>query len=312
MDAWESNRSAKWQHIRKDTPINALNKLMFSLFSQARAKNIPVSGPILQSKALQFTDQLDKEDFQASNGWLTSWKKRYNIKQFKFRVKEQMWIWLLSVTSKTGFQTIFQHTDQKMCLTVMRQSLCSELCLTKRWHRRIPVLKEVWVEKSWKLLLLVKQKIQRHSRVLTPLSCAGKLTAKHGWTQSFLLNGFKMPTREWRCTKERFFCIRIMFPAMWPVMRHYLSQQIPRKPTAFRCWDYKDIQVSFQEVTSESCCGMNGWQQLCNRIGAEVECIACSELYCYKFKAGPEETIVKCFSRCSFIWSDQKGDVSTP
>ena len=56
---------------------------MFSFFSQARAKNIPVSGPILQSKALQFADQLDIENFQASNGWLTSWKKRYNIKQFK-------------------------------------------------------------------------------------------------------------------------------------------------------------------------------------------------------------------------------------
>ena len=32
----------------------------------------------------------------------------------------------------------------------------------------------------------------------------------------------------------------------------------PFMSTAFRCWDYKDIQASFQEVTSESCCGTNG------------------------------------------------------
>ena len=37
-----------------------------------------------------------------------------------------------------------------------------------------------------------------------------------------------------------------------------------------------------------------------------LNCIATS------WKAVPEETIVKCFSRCGFIWSDQEGDVSTP
>ena len=67
----------------KTTPTESLNELLYSFFSQARDKYIPISEPILQSKALMFTDKLGIEDFKASNGWLTSWKKRYNIKQFK-------------------------------------------------------------------------------------------------------------------------------------------------------------------------------------------------------------------------------------
>jgi hypothetical protein len=37
-------------------------------FRQARDKAIPLSGPILQSKALEFASQLDIADFKASNG----------------------------------------------------------------------------------------------------------------------------------------------------------------------------------------------------------------------------------------------------
>ena len=83
LEAWESNRALKCQRIVKTTPTESLNELLYSFFSQARDKNIPISGPILQSKALMFADELGIEDFKASNGWLTSWKKRYNIKQLK-------------------------------------------------------------------------------------------------------------------------------------------------------------------------------------------------------------------------------------
>lgn len=37
---------------------------------------------MLQKKALEFATELEIDDFQASNGWLTNWKSRYNIKQF--------------------------------------------------------------------------------------------------------------------------------------------------------------------------------------------------------------------------------------
>jgi hypothetical protein len=42
------------------------------LFNQARAKNIPLSSPILQEKALHFSKELELTDLRASNGWLES------------------------------------------------------------------------------------------------------------------------------------------------------------------------------------------------------------------------------------------------
>ena len=79
---WEENQSSKRQRLNKSTRLDSLNKLVFDFFCKARSKNIPISGPIIQKKALEFSAELEIENFQASNGWLTNWKGRYNIKQF--------------------------------------------------------------------------------------------------------------------------------------------------------------------------------------------------------------------------------------
>ena len=55
---------------------------MWDWFRQARDKAIPLLGPILQSKALEFASQLDIADFKASNGWLEKFKARHAIKAF--------------------------------------------------------------------------------------------------------------------------------------------------------------------------------------------------------------------------------------
>ena len=46
---------------------------------------MPVSGDILKSKAKEFAEQLDSEDtdgdkWVCSNGWISRWKVRHNIK----------------------------------------------------------------------------------------------------------------------------------------------------------------------------------------------------------------------------------------
>ena len=40
---------------------------------------IPVSGPMMQEKALAISQQLNLSDFKASTGWLRSFKQRHDI-----------------------------------------------------------------------------------------------------------------------------------------------------------------------------------------------------------------------------------------
>ena len=56
-----------------------LDEQIYNWFSAARANNIPVSGPILQQKALHVAELLHFSDFKASNGWLEAFRKRHNI-----------------------------------------------------------------------------------------------------------------------------------------------------------------------------------------------------------------------------------------
>ena len=75
-EAWEENVFAKRRRISKNHEADSLNDMVFSFFNQARAKNIPISGPLLQKKALQYAEELEMSDFKASNGWLSAWKKQ--------------------------------------------------------------------------------------------------------------------------------------------------------------------------------------------------------------------------------------------
>ena len=42
-------------------------------------RQLPISGPMLQEKALQFAKDLGNTEFKASNGWLKSFYKGNNI-----------------------------------------------------------------------------------------------------------------------------------------------------------------------------------------------------------------------------------------
>ena len=48
-------------------------------FKLARSQGIPLSGPMLQEKALYYASELGLTDFKASNGWLNRFRARHNI-----------------------------------------------------------------------------------------------------------------------------------------------------------------------------------------------------------------------------------------
>jgi len=49
-----------------------INNEIWDWFVAVRAKNIPVSGPIIQEKAREIAVRHGNHSFKASNGWLSS------------------------------------------------------------------------------------------------------------------------------------------------------------------------------------------------------------------------------------------------
>jgi hypothetical protein len=61
-----------------------LDKCLFDFFVQKRNSGMPLSGPVLQTRALKFPEALGSsgsETFKCSQGWLRRWKQRHRVKQ---------------------------------------------------------------------------------------------------------------------------------------------------------------------------------------------------------------------------------------
>jgi len=56
-----------------------LEQVLLDWFHQARAANLPISGPILKEKAQEIAGRLSHDDFFASSGWLDRFKNRHGI-----------------------------------------------------------------------------------------------------------------------------------------------------------------------------------------------------------------------------------------
>ena len=54
----------------------------------ARGSNIPIIGSMNQEEAKEIANQLQIDDFKASNGWLQKWKNYYNIANFTISGEE--------------------------------------------------------------------------------------------------------------------------------------------------------------------------------------------------------------------------------
>ncbi|XP_043474886.1 jerky protein homolog-like [Leptopilina heterotoma] len=79
------NKVKKQQNKHRKTfrkiKSNYLDDAVLEWFQQARDRGDPVSGPLIRERALILNEKLDgPSDFKASNGWLITFKKRYNIR----------------------------------------------------------------------------------------------------------------------------------------------------------------------------------------------------------------------------------------
>ncbi|XP_041366784.1 major centromere autoantigen B-like [Gigantopelta aegis] len=64
---FEKNISGNKRRFNNACKFDKLNELVWQWFCQARAKNISISGPIIQEKASEFAKELAVADFKGSN-----------------------------------------------------------------------------------------------------------------------------------------------------------------------------------------------------------------------------------------------------
>jgi len=78
LQEWKEGGSQFAKRKRRQKNEN-VNNFVWEWFKEARAKGLPLSGPILQEKAREFAAFFNIGKFNASNGWLDSFRTRHSI-----------------------------------------------------------------------------------------------------------------------------------------------------------------------------------------------------------------------------------------
>lgn len=76
LEVYELDPTTSLKRKARRTRNDEINVLTWEWFKEATA---PVTGTLLQEKALSFADRLGISTFKASNGWLESFRKRHSI-----------------------------------------------------------------------------------------------------------------------------------------------------------------------------------------------------------------------------------------
>ena len=80
LEAYEENVANDRKRVKLCVTVNEeLNIKVWEWYQKVRARNLPISGPMIQEQALEYAKDFSLHDFKASNGWLESFKKRHNI-----------------------------------------------------------------------------------------------------------------------------------------------------------------------------------------------------------------------------------------
>ena len=125
---------AKKRCIVKDANFEKLDKAVYTWFIQQRSKCAPVSGPLLQEKALQMFRILypdkDADSFKGSSGWLHKFSCRHGVRGISLQGES------LSADASAVFtfrSKLFRKMKRKgtletKCLMRMRLDYCGDFC----------------------------------------------------------------------------------------------------------------------------------------------------------------------------------------
>jgi len=79
MDEWVNSKNSGKSKRVKTPSFEQIDQKLYEWFVSVRSKNLPISGPIIQTEAMKLAEKMNVKDFKASNGWLEKFKKRHDI-----------------------------------------------------------------------------------------------------------------------------------------------------------------------------------------------------------------------------------------
>ena len=56
-----------------------VDQALYAWFVEMRQQGVPLSGPVLREKALNYAKELDIKYFTVSNGWYDRWKNSHDV-----------------------------------------------------------------------------------------------------------------------------------------------------------------------------------------------------------------------------------------
>ncbi|XP_023231971.1 jerky protein homolog-like [Centruroides sculpturatus] len=129
IESWCVSRmcteTLKERKSMKESDFNEVSEALYIWFRQTRKKGTPISGPILQEKALKFYEEFKKDNdpkFVASTGWLDRWKKRYGVRQLSICGEKLSG----DIEGMSQFKKIFQKFIKAEGLTREQLYKCDE------------------------------------------------------------------------------------------------------------------------------------------------------------------------------------------
>jgi len=72
-------KACKKRKTGKESTFAELETVLFTLYQQARASNIPIDGTTLREKAKIITTQLNIDNISASSGWVSKFKEQHGL-----------------------------------------------------------------------------------------------------------------------------------------------------------------------------------------------------------------------------------------
>ena len=78
FEVTKKGRNSKRQCLRQGTSAN-LDQAMFKWLLVVRSRCVAILAIVFKTKAIEFAEKLNVENFKASDGWLDPWKKQFNV-----------------------------------------------------------------------------------------------------------------------------------------------------------------------------------------------------------------------------------------